>query len=125
MIRHWTAIRRVASGIIAAAIAGAAVLWACGPFLSDLKTVETIGPADYQAFARSELGVVRPRFVRLYLVESYRRMHGQTALWGTTEPPVALASSFPEPAKQVWDSLRATIVSEDRVGAPDEVLVLT
>ena len=59
--------------------------------------------------ARGELGVVRPRFARLYLVDAYRSMHGRTAPPGTTNPPVALAGSSPEPGNQAWDSLRATI----------------
>lgn len=54
---------------------------ACGPFITDLRPVETVRPGDLDGYAyRGQLGVVRPHFARRYLVQAYRRMTGQEPL---------------------------------------------
>ena len=63
---------------IAFALAGAAAwLLACGPFPVDLVPVTTRRPADEPAFAKGELGVVRPAFSLQYLIQAYRTLAPQ------------------------------------------------
>jgi hypothetical protein len=64
--------------VVAASCATAWVL-ACGPFVTDLRPVTSIVPAEYSAYAAGDIGVVRPRFGREYLFLAYRVLSGQTA----------------------------------------------
>ena len=66
------------SAALCAAITAA--LLACGPFLTDLVTVQPSDPPHRVAYARGDLGVVRPRFARKYLVQAYRRLTGRPPL---------------------------------------------
>ena len=113
---------RVAIAVIVF-IAGttAVYLLACGPFLNDLKTTGTIAPAHLDRFARGELGVVRPRFARRYLVQAYRRMNGRPtieALKGPAEPartPVDAITRWEKTRELVPDfEPRPPIVQSDR-----------
>lgn len=74
---------KLSSSILALAIVvGARVAWllACGPFVTDLRTVETIAPPHLREYARGELGVVRQHFARRFLVQAYRGYAGQPPL---------------------------------------------
>jgi hypothetical protein len=62
-----------------------AALLACGPFLTDLVTVQPSDPPHRGAYARGDLGVVRPRFARKYLVQAYRRLTGRLPLANATK----------------------------------------
>jgi hypothetical protein len=82
-----------------------AILLACGPFLTDLVPVMSIEPAHQEAFDRGQMGVVRPRFARRYLVQAYRRF--------SAKPPLAQAAERADAPRSVarWDGAR-------RVNAP-------
>src|SRR5262245_58690595 len=78
---------KAAGGVMKAvagiAIAGAlltAVLLACGPYPTILVPVTSLAPADAAGYSRGELGVVRPRFARRYLVQAYRVLTGRKPL---------------------------------------------
>ena len=103
-------IKRVASGaIIAAAAAGACVL-ACGPFLSDLRTVATVYPAHPEQYGRGQVGVVRPHFARRYLLQAYRRFSGQPPL-ANIVPPGPVSNDTPEmTALQTWQRERRAVL---------------
>ena len=85
----------------AMAAAGTAAVWACGPFFTDLLTVQNGAPADARAYARGTLGVVKPTFARRHLVQAYRTIGGLPAL-----PPAEAAGYTPaaeqQPAFQQW-----------------------
>jgi hypothetical protein len=78
---------RSATVFLSAAICAGvtAALLACGPFLTDLVTVQTLDPPHRIAYARGDLGVVRPRFARKYLVQAYRRLTGRPPLANATK----------------------------------------
>ena len=121
-----TAWRRALAWGIAVAVAGTAVVLACGPFFTDLRTVREGAPADRTRYARGELGVVKPTFARRYLVQAYRTLGGVAPLSpddrrAGTEP----AGTVPS---QRWRDLQARElpaaaakalkpISTDRIGA--------
>jgi hypothetical protein len=80
---------------------------ACGPFVNDLLPIETVRPADLDAYAtRGEIGIVRPRFARRYLVQAYRRMSGREPLAAVG----ALGSSYDDfsgGARERWSEVHA------------------
>ena len=110
MITRRTAVRLTTYGA-AAAVAAVSVVLACGPFLVELKTVETIRPADLDRYARGEIGIVRPRFARLFLVQAYRRLNGVAPLPSTVKSSSALASSPAEPPDLAWSTVRGGITN--------------
>jgi hypothetical protein len=85
----------------AAAVAGTAAVWACGPFFTDLLTVQNGAPADASGYARGTLGVVKPTFARRYLVQAYRTIGGLPPL---PAPDTAgyTAAAEQQPAFQQW-----------------------
>jgi hypothetical protein len=96
-------LKRVAIAAVLAAAATTSYGLACGPWLTDYRTVETVTPPHREAFAKGNVGIVRPRFARRYLVQAYRRFSGQPPLpnlVGPLEPPDYAAS--PSPPRQVW-----------------------
>jgi hypothetical protein len=94
--------RRVLASAAMAAAATAAV-WACGPFFTDLLTVQNGVPADASAYARGTLGVVKPTFARRYLVQAYRTIGGLPALPASAaEPAGFMGSAEHQPAFQQW-----------------------
>jgi len=80
------------SGAVLAAFIIPRILAACGPYWTDLRTVETIAPPHMAAFARGELGVVRPRFARRYLAQAYRVLGGGPPL-GPAALPVPVPNA--------------------------------
>lgn len=102
-----------------AAMAGLTVwLLACGPFFDPLRTVQAIAPARPVDYDRGEVGVVRPRFARRYLVTAYRRFAGRPAIAGSRDSPAPGASPSgqvePSPIRQwarIQDSLLGTKMS--------------
>jgi hypothetical protein len=74
--------RSVVAAFAGIGIAASMTGWllACGPFLTDLLTVQRIEPAHAEAYANGQLGVVRPKFARKYLLQAYRRLSGRPPL---------------------------------------------
>ena len=109
-----TAGMRTLTAAALAAGATTAYVLACGPFLTEYRTMETITPAHPDSYARGNVGVVRPRFARRYLVQAYRRFSGLEPLPGLV--PAAAASGESRAASPnlnaEWRALRATIPSE-------------
>ncbi|HET9269843.1 MAG TPA: hypothetical protein VFO31_16815 [Vicinamibacterales bacterium] len=91
--------RVLASAALAAA--GTAAVWACGPFFTDLLTVQNGAPADAGGYARGTLGVVKPTFARRYLVQAYRTIRGLPAL-PAAEAVGYTAAAEQQPAFQQW-----------------------
>jgi hypothetical protein len=52
------------------------ILQACGPFWTQLDTVQKIEPPYKGEYKRGELGVVRPLFARRYLLQAFRVFGG-------------------------------------------------
>jgi hypothetical protein len=72
--------KRLAMAAVLAAAASTAYGLACGPWGVDYRTVEIIAPPHREEFAKGNVGIVRPRFARRYLVQVYRRFSGQPPL---------------------------------------------
>jgi hypothetical protein len=68
------------AAVCGAVVSGVATVLACGPFLTDLMTVARHEPAYRQPYGRGELGVVKPRFFRRYLVQAYRVFNDRPAM---------------------------------------------
>lgn len=62
------------------AVAGTTMVFTCGVQFLELVTVRHGSPADPAAYARGDLGVVKPTFARRYLVQAYRTLAGLPAL---------------------------------------------
>lgn len=94
---------------IALVALGVAIVWACGPFFTEYRTVATTAPANPAAYDRGDLGVVRPAFARRYLVQAYRTINGapHVALEPLQAPPVA--DTFA--AARRWLDVRARVVA--------------
>lgn len=73
-------IRRVVGGTAAAVAVAVACVLACGPFVEEIPTVAVAEPAVLASYAKGDLGVVRPRLARRYLVQAYRVLSGKPAL---------------------------------------------
>ena len=121
-----TAWRRALAWGIAVAVAGTAVVLACGPFFTDLRTVREGAPADRTRYARGELGVVKPTFARRYLVQAYRTLGGVAPL-SPDDRPVGTEPAGTLPSQR-WRDLQARQlpaaaakalkpISTDRIGA--------
>jgi hypothetical protein len=106
--------RLLGASALAASAATACVL-ACGPFLTEYRTFQTISPAYPGEYARGNVGVVRPRFARRYLVQAYRRFSGQAPLEGLVPRPAAGESSNGSTPLQEWMGLRTTILAASGV----------
>jgi hypothetical protein len=82
--------KRLATAAVLAAAATTSYGLACGPWGVHYRTVEAIAPPHRDEFAKGNVGIVRPRFARRYLVQAYRRFTGQ--------PPLPnLVASFASP----------------------------
>ena len=103
--------RRLLAATVLAASAASAYLLACGPFLTEYLSVRRVHPAHPDAYTQGNVGVVRPRFARRYLVQAYRRFTGQPALpqLVADQPPPDVSPA--ESATQ-WLALRATAVND-------------
>ena len=101
-----------AGALVAVALTSiAAALIACGPFLTDLLTVQSIRPANREAYARGNVGIVRPRFARQYLVEAYRRFSDLPPLRNTVGPTTGTAALLQDPlALEAWLELAETVL---------------
>jgi hypothetical protein len=104
-----------ATGIAAAGTAG--YLLACGPFLTLLRPVDTIRPAQLAAYNRGDLGVVREHFARRYLVQAYRRFSGRPPIAvAPVAEPVRAGAYVPERdrgAQKAWRDLHQRITGVD------------
>jgi hypothetical protein len=82
----------------------------CGPWLTDYVTMETVRPADLEAYAtRGEIGVVRPQFARRYLVQAYRRLSDLR--------PLPAVASLPKPGEDSpYEALKAWTDARSRAG---------
>jgi len=105
---------RVLACATGTALATAAVLLACGPFLTDFRSVQTIAPAHPETFARGSVGVVRPKFARRYLVQAYRRFSGQSPLVNTVDRPAGTArpTAPVAPPIETWWAFRDRALGE-------------
>jgi hypothetical protein len=93
---------------LALAAGATAALVACGPFLTDLVTVTSIGPADPAGYARGQVGVVRPRFARKYLVQAYRRLSDKPPLGTVLEASGSTRPGDPDE----WFRLRDAVLTK-------------
>ena len=121
-------LRKVGWGTALAA-AGTAAGLACGPFFSDLVTVRHSKPVDPAAYARGELGVVKPTFERRYLAQAYRTLGGLPPLPspGQREPtytaPASNTDAFTQwmaiQQRELQAAATATLkpISSTRIGA--------
>lgn len=107
-------IKRIAVTAALTALAATAYVIACGPFVTMLGTVQRIRPAHPDEYARGNVGVVRPRFARRYLVQAYRRFTGQPPLANLVASSVKPDYSTPPPPRPLdgWMAFRAPIVSD-------------
>src|SRR5262245_38536730 len=101
-----------AGGVSLAMLAVTAVLLACGPWPTTLDPVTAVTPAYLDAYHRGELGVVRPRLARRYLVQAYRVLTGKPSLADTPAAPVDPSDRPPKPPYDTW------IAARDRVLGP-------
>jgi hypothetical protein len=109
-------VRRVIVAFVLAAGSATAYVLACGPFLSEYRSVTRVHPAHLAAYSAGNLGVVRPRFARKYLLQAYRRFTGQPALPGLVErlPSDIVRTTLPETPLERWQALRKRDVIADR-----------
>src|SRR5580765_2080384 len=90
------------------------IVLACGPFLRDLETVRTLHPAQIEQFEKGEMGVVRPRFARRYLVHAYRSFSGR--------PPLVLGAAAPRPNRDAIVLDAPSTAFEQWIAERDSVL---
>jgi hypothetical protein len=115
--------RRLAGGTGAAIAIAVACVLACGPFVEEIPTVAVVAPAALASYAQGDLGVVRPRLARRYLVQAYRVLSGRTplalsALRPDLGGPSAARTSDTAPAAE-WAKLSAGIIGGS-VRPPDQ-----
>jgi hypothetical protein len=79
-MRDRRGVLRLACGAGVAAAIGAGYVLACGPFLTAMRPLESIRPAQLEPYDRGDLGVVREHFARRYLVQAFRRFSGRSAV---------------------------------------------
>src|SRR5262245_44360377 len=90
-------VRSIYQRWLIAALMLTAIMWlsrgvwlaACGPFLVDIETVASIQPARLDSYGKGDLGIVRPRYARRYLVQAYRVLNGKPALPNIAPQPAA------------------------------------
>jgi hypothetical protein len=102
---------------------GALMVYPCGPFLPELEFTPVHGPVPggEQAFARGQLGVLRPHFYREPLLLAYRRLAGVPL---SAEEAAAL---FPPPsngagksASSRWLEARPKVAGAQTIDMIDE-----
>ncbi len=106
--RRWGA----AAGLIAAIIwtGGSGDARACGPFFTQIQFTNAVYPGDQAAFARGDLGVIRPRYVRQSLALAYRRLTGVAPAGPDTVPTVKDTSDRPRvDPLQRWEQALALV----------------
>jgi hypothetical protein len=105
------AVRRamtIVAAIVVAITSLTAILLACGPFLTVLVPVTALFPAHDDQYRRGELGVVRPRFARAYLVQAYRVLNGKPPL--PAERAVDAPANRPRPLADEWPAERDAVL---------------
>jgi hypothetical protein len=112
--------KRILALAVFVAVSATGYVLACGPFLTELRTVETVVPPHLDQYGRGSLGVVRPHFARRYLVQAYRRFSGQPPLPNAVPStlPIKDPGTPPTPPAEQWQQLRNSLVGEpvDPVG---------
>jgi len=112
--------RSVYSGVGIAVVAVALLLGSVslrghGPYWTTLDTIQRIEPPHRAEYGRGELGVVRQKFARRYLVQAYRVFSG--------------GSPLPQTAAPAWElqqlQIPKTTPVEDWTEARDQTLGLT
>lgn len=105
--------------LIAGAGIGPGDLSSCGPFLPQTVFTGKTQPLNEPAFFRGRLGILQPRYERLYLMAAYRYLAGvgltredQEALMLKPSGPDYLWTDTVSPAEQGWLQVRI------QVGAP-------
>src|SRR5262245_35269365 len=90
--------------VSAAAVAAATTVYviACGGLLYDLETVRVLYPAQIELFEQGEVGVVRPRLARRYLVQAYRSFSGRPPLVVTPATTKAKAANDRSDPFEEW-----------------------
>jgi len=101
---------KTVAGIVIAIASATAILLACGPFPTTLVPVTSFEPIDGVGYGHGDLGVVRPRFARRYLVQAYRVLTGGKPLSTDRTEPAATQSQFDA---SEWLDLR-----DDVLGGP-------
>jgi hypothetical protein len=105
---------RILTAATVAGLTATAYVLACGPFLTELRTVEVIVPPHIEQYGRGNVGVVRPHFARRYLVQAYRRFAGAPPL-PTVVPVMSSPQAGPPPALQ-WEQLTGVkVATEHRI----------
>jgi len=112
--------RRVHVGLAVAAaglalLMGGVAVRGHGPYWITLDTIQRIEPPHRTEYGRGELGVVRPKFARRYLVQAFRVLSG--------------GSPVPQTTVQGWElqqlQIPKTSPVEDWAEARDQALGLT
>jgi hypothetical protein len=87
------------------AVAGTTAVFTCAVEFLELITVRHTSPADPAAYARGDLGVVKPTFARRYLVQAYRTLVGLSPL---PAPPTGgyVAASQYSTAFAEWSAIQ-------------------
>jgi hypothetical protein len=111
---------------VAVLVAGAttAYVLACGPFLTELPSIETIVPPHLAQYGRGNVGVVRPHFARRYLVQAYRSFSGAPPLANTVRTFTASTDRQTPPVEQ-WRHLAGVagnIAIDRRVGSYQSIV---
>jgi hypothetical protein len=99
--------RAVIQIIVAAAIANliaTGLVLACGPDIEPFPTVAAMEPADWPAFERGQIGVIRPHYRRVVLAMAYRVLNAQPPL--RVDRDAASAAS----RQDEWDKIKNDVL---------------
>jgi len=114
-------VRRLVAGTLVASACAVAYVLACGPFVEEIPTVAVVEPINLPAYAKGNVGVVRPRFARRYLVQAYRVLAGRPPLPLETLRPDLAAPAAPDTHQQgpeaQWSELARRIAGPAAVAA--------
>jgi hypothetical protein len=112
----------VLSVIAIAMVAATGLVLACGPFLTDLITINSKGPAYVDPYRRGELGVIKPTFYPRYLIQAYRVFNNRPAVpagatwrwWEDADPGASPIPARPDEWVAEVERRQPTLSNEQR-----------